>query len=71
MESFDFGSSGGGFLHVLFLENKTMLLLFSVSVLQKPAFGSLLPSALFLLPTSHGHVNRSGLTYLALPDLEY
>ena len=40
-------------------------------MLQKPAFGSLFPRALLLLPTSHGHVNGSGLTYLALPDLEH
>lgn len=50
--------------------NAIAFLFFSVLVLQKSAFGSLLPQDLFLLPTSHGHENGSGLTYLALPDLE-
>lgn len=50
--------------------NAIAFLLFLVLVLQKSAFGGLLPRALFLLPTSHGHENRSGLTYLALLDIE-
>lgn len=51
--------------------NAIAYLLFSVWALQKSAFGGLLPRALFLLPTSHGHENGSGLAYLALPDLEH
>lgn len=57
---------------ILGKQNKAIaFLLFSVLVLQKYAFSGLLPRALFLPPTSYGHENGSGLTYLALPDLEH